>query len=412
MKKGLWILFSIILLALVSLTATYFIRKHKADQQLVALNSKEIISISIDDILLDNLSQVFKSQDSRDQDSSDYLQLKDILNSGLAIPAKIYLFALDEYPGNLYSIQRLKDSVKWQKFWTSYAPNSSHLTAVTDQDFVLFRMSLKASESIQDMQNIFSGKKQWTQLKNVNFVHPKEKSHIDYSRKDESLNLSAQIKDQNVKISGTYSLAQEIPQIEPTQTRISPFTENTFLSFWNALPLKEIPWMTSALNKFAAIDTDLLAQNANYCDLFISEQTTTQTDTIVAYEYDDDFNSIETKQVQQISVPIIQSAWKGSQELETILPETLFYKFYKQSFKDIYYLSTDTLSRKKTVWNAHNSSLGLAINFDKLPQAWQNGILSILKNKQTKISIQGKLVDNKKIELQGEIQYQHESIAP
>ena len=406
MKKWLWILAGILLFLGIGGLVGYFFRQQQAEQQLVAPTSETLLTIAIDDLLLDNLDQLFARTKHSPQDTSNVFQLRDCWDAGLGIPAKVYFFSLVEQPGKFYSLQRLRDAHKWQAFWASHAPASTKIKALADEEHVLFRFSLKADEELADMEQLLAEKAKWIKVADLNRGKSSKKAHLHYQQLTGDLDLFADIADQEITLSGNWKLAQEAAKLDSILIRESPYDDATFLSFWNTLPLALTPGLSKALAQFSAVDSELLQANShNYLDLFIGQKSTMQQDTILSYDYDEDFNTVEKQEIQQNEVPQLQSAWKGSAQLPSLLPTTLFYQLHPFNFADLTVLSTSTTKPASPKWILADSPLQLSIAFEQLPESWTGGILRTLQQKKVKLSLNGNIMNKNTLHIQGKVSY-------
>ena len=411
MKKVLGILAGILLLIGLGLVAAYFYRKNQAAKQLVPSNSQALLSISLDDILLEHWNDLFKNW-GRDSsaDSSSWPSLADYWNAGLAHPAEIYFFTLAEHEGSLYSIQRITDSTKWRVFWAEHAPGSGYLQALADGEYVLFRLGMQKDERPDDdLQAILTNWQNWTAVANLKLPQPPSGADLCYQKVDGSLSLFATLHEQNIKLSGNWRLQQALAKDQLPGAREIPSAGQTFLSFRNAIPLTETPWIGAALYKLAGIDSLALQEaGVGYVDLFIAQQMTTQQDTVLVYDYDENFNSIEKQEVRKISVPLIESAWKGDERLRALLPDKLFYAFHKQYSHDgLLFLSTVQNDSLAATYTSESAPLHIQLNFAQVPAVWAKGAMETLRMKQVNLDLQGKLEeDGRELTLQGKLSYQ------
>ncbi|MGO3654923.1 MAG: hypothetical protein ACTJFN_11190, partial [Sphingobacterium sp.] len=69
----------------------------------------------------------------------------------------------------------------------------------------------------------------------------------------------------------------------------------------------------------------------NYIEIRLGGNQVVQTDTIISYDYDENFDMIESETRQETIVPELNVRMKASPHLLAHLPEKMIYKFHKDS---------------------------------------------------------------------------------
>src|SRR5690606_6431867 len=139
-------------------------------------------------------------------------------------------------------------------------------------------------------------------------------------------------------------------------------------------------------------------------DLFISTDITTQQDTIITYDYDADFNSVEKKEIQEIHVPVIENVWKGDTQLAAALPEKLLYRFYKDVQDSLIILSTKKDPEFTPLFVSAASPFHLTVDFRNLPSSWNN-MLHPLQEQAFQIAVETSIIEKKTLGITGSIRY-------
>ncbi|PRD56280.1 hypothetical protein C5749_03160 [Sphingobacterium gobiense] len=413
----------VLVIAASTIIALYLFRKNRALNQYVHSKSQAIISLALDDLLLDNLDQLFKS---RTQDTlGDKLSLLDIENwwkAGISIPAQLHFFSLNNDPFTFFTIQRINNIGKWEAFLNKYANDSVHaidnapelrlahfppfMTTLHNEHYVLFRIGLSKPDSVEEMKMIWSEEKDWMYVRNLpSYSTKKTNAHITYRDIDGTSQLFADIAENQMSLSGQWQLTTEIPT-DVIQVRKPKENTNLFLSFWSELPLAQTPVITKFLSAVSGIEEIKLINNSyGYTDLFIGNNMIMQQDTIVVYDYDEDFNSIERKEIQEISVPLIESVWKGNEQLAFSLPNKLFYKFSKTYTDSLILLSTDERVEFSPTFERTSSPFYLLVDFENIPSSWDGSIVRSLQQRDAKIEISTLSSNRITLEIDGCITY-------
>lgn len=422
MKRTSWILM-LILVILAAISIFFLIsRQRRAASQSVHPDCKAILSISIAKIAMDNWQQLFSGQNAGEADSStNLLTIKNLWNSGLSIPSQAHFFSMDESPFIFYSIFRIRDAQKWASFLAEYAQDSTvvmndspstsfvrltpHMDAIYDQNSVLLRITWHKQTDIIQLKNIWSDMDYWIPVKDIEILkdeHPID--HIRYRQVDGSLILSAKIFDGHSEIHGNWQLKN--PVDKPLSRRKTDM-DKLFLSFWNTLPLAEIPLFTDFLSTYTndIIADSLSASCDGYMDMFISSETSTQHDTIIVYDYDENFNSIEKKEIQEIHVPMMESVWKGNQQLATLLPDKLYYTWNKTVTDSVVLLSTATPIEFQPIFSPTSSPFRLSIDCNHMPNSWSGTLSRSLKQRNMNLDIVTAMLDHHTLEITGRVNF-------
>src|SRR5690606_12065089 len=131
----------------------------------------------------------------------------------------------------------------------------------------------------------------------------------------------------HIQLSGSWNLDSAIPTL--SRQRILA-EDDAFIALWSNLPLRETPFIPHSLPSFSDLDPKTLAlQTFDYVDVLVRSGTTAQHDSIISYEYDEDFSSTEKIEIQESSVLVIVGVWKGGMPLAAALPGALYYQFNK-----------------------------------------------------------------------------------
>lgn len=423
MKRTLWIFVMVLVIAAGTIIALYLFRKNRALDQYVHSKSQAIVSVALDDLLLDNFDQLFRSR-TQDTfgDKSPLLDVKNWWKAGISIPAQLHFFSLSNDPFTFFTIQRIDNIGKWEAFLNKYANDSVHaiddapelrlahfpllMTTLYNEHYALFRIGLSKPDSVEEMKVIWSEEKDWVYVRNLPFHSTKKtNAHLTYRDIDGTSQLFADIAENRISLSGHWQLTTEIPT-DNMQVRKPKEHTNLFLSFWSMLPLAQTPVITNFLSAVSGIEeTKLIDNSYGYTDLFIGNNMIMQQDTIVVYDYDEDFNSIERKEIQEISVPLIESVWKGNEQLVFSLPNKLFYKLSKTYTDSLILLSTDGRVEFSPTFETTSSPFYLLVDFKNIPGSWNGSIVRSLQQRDAKIEISTSSSDRITLEIDGCITY-------
>jgi len=419
MKKAIGIVVSILVVTCVAAMILYYIRASKAEQQYVHRNSAGILSLAVDDLLIDNLGSLMsaRSKQGSSNDSLTKTLLQDIWNAGIDIPARIYLYSLPEDSHSYYSVQKINDQAQWDTFLQKYKLEtetsadgtaihlSKNIALLQSGDKILFRLALRDSSSPSFTAEVLQQEDNWLQIRQLNAVKklPKQ-DHLSYWTLDSELSIQAHIHNDKTEIQGSWQLDRALPK---GQYEARAFNANDIaLLFWSQLPISSIPLLTEALSHFSnTVAGDKASSQPRYMDLLVRQQTVSQQDTIITYDYDEDFNSVETSAIQEIQVPMIESVWQGDSTFAQQLPDKMFYKFNKEVNGQHIFLSTDANPHKDIKFAKKDALLALVMDFNYWPSTWLIQPFKSLQQQALQANIKITAKDEKLMEIKGELRY-------
>lgn len=422
MKKSERTFFISIATLIVVAFAIYSLRKSKADKQYVLTETSALIGLSIDDIILANPDRLVpKSGTEAPKDSAEKKVdvLKVIWNSGVDIPSKLYFSALAAQPQTFYSLQPIKNYDKWLKMLTddllldvelldsAAQLQKLHINAYVDllfdQEHFLMRISAKKDLDFDRMRELLHDKEQWVHLKDkIEVPELLKKQQLYYYDLAGEQSFYANLSTGKIQFHASHKLKQ--PLADTIQAR-DIANEADILVFWNSLPWGEIPLLDNYVAKYTGIKENRLAKGyGGYMDLVVKADSTLQLDTIVAYEYDENFNSIATEAVQETYIPIIENAWKASGKVVSALPKKLFYQFHSRAFDGLTINSTDTIGEPILSFKPQ-SPLYLYADIGRWPATWRIGIFNRLATQKLVIRLDSKISKDNRLELEGELSF-------
>jgi GR25 family glycosyltransferase involved in LPS biosynthesis len=421
MKRIAIIICSLLFLICVLGWTVYMVRKNKIEKQYVSKESTSVLSIAVDDLLLDNISSLLSKGDQSPDVKSKEIWIKSlILDAGISIPARIFLFNTADQKNKFYGILAIKNYEDCFSFFANHYPKGikfinkekgivsvmigKHIQILFDRNRFIYKIAFDNSSETADLESLLHHTDTWTQIGDLKgFEHVLSKKHINYVQKDKSLKIEASIGKNKTEIDGEWLLSQNIDQ--ELQIRAMDTTNQT-LTFWSLVHLKDIPILTHLMNKYTGLNEAQLAQNySNYFDLQIKADPTTQRDTSITYEYDEDFNAVEAKKIQELRVPHIIQAWKYNKSLEESLPNNMFYQFHKMKAGQ-YLLQTTSDNFINQIESKPTSyPFYCFIDFKTWPEEWTLSLFKNLKDNKVQATIMTTLQDQKKLSIKGQINY-------
>ncbi|UIR57500.1 hypothetical protein LZQ00_06690 [Sphingobacterium sp. SRCM116780] len=421
--KKITIIVGVILVLLVSTVCIiYTVRKNKIDHQHVSKASTSLLSIAVDDLLIDNVSSLWSWDTKRSKEDSSAGQLVKelILDAGIAIPARIYLFSTTPQKTDFYGILTIDNYDDCFSFFADHYKSglnfidkkqglihvkiNKQIYVLFNKNFLVYKISPQASSEFEDLQLLLEHPENWSQINALKgFEQTKSSKHIQYVQKDKSLIIEATVSKHKTEIEGEWRLAESLYSSMEVR-KID--TNNQTLTFWNMLPLKEIPALSYLIRKYTGLDQESLqASYGNYFDLEIKPELIIQQDTVISYTYDDNFNAVEQKQIQNVHVPYLVHTWKYSKSLDEVLPDRMFYKFHKKQMNQYLVNSTSTILPKQVNQERTAYPFYCFIDFEKWPEPWMISPFTLLKDKKVKVCIHTELKNINVLSIKGYVTY-------
>lgn len=432
MKKFLKITAAIVILLLIFFAGVLKYRRYQAGQTLIPKNVTGIIKINVDELyqtialnMLDNPGYYLKSDVKKDNAIKT-----DKLATGLSIPASIYLYHLSGQPaGTVFSRLEIKNSADFENF----VKNVLHLlviknakgitTAKSRLGNLVLCYSNKAvavviTTQIKDFEPILIDV-----LKQKNMVKANEspfkealhqKQHVVFTNGEN--NGWIDFKSGSINFSNAFLAKDILPSTQPVHHQLS---QNNTVSFWLNAKLKP---STDKIYKFKdlILEQDSLIKYYNGNLDFEWTKSTTQTDSVITYEYNDDFEKVEKVSLQKRNIPSI-SVNIGSKDngLKNYLTRQglinsdsntvnknafPLYKVFVQSNQEN--LNFSTLEKQNILTSKVASTDFLYLNVDliKLGQQLETPFVTSYFKTLKRLEVKGKLLDNKKVEIDGKLE--------
>ena len=438
MKKFFKIIAVIILSLLIFFVGIFKYRQYRANQVLIPRNATSVLKVSTDEILRSLAANMIANPrfylKSDDQPKPTVVQNK--LASGLRIPASLYLFTMENQSTNAiftrfdvksknnfetFIQQTLKFKISKQQNGMSFASSSLGNVVIcynTEAAAIVFSGEIKNFDSI--LINLLK-QENFLKLSESKFNTLKASSHhIAYSDTKNRFNIDFNTGAFN--FDAEFSTEAIVPAAEPKH-RI--FNKESTASFWlNA----DFPTTENKTYRFknAIIERDsLLKYYKGYLD-FEWTNSTSQTDSIITYEYNDDFEKVEKITLQKKEVPNFTlniaanaNGLKSYLNLQGIINldsgtvnKSVFplYKAFVSGNSEQFLLGTTKDLKVDTKKEGSKDFLSLDVNFKKLnTQLNVPGVNRFLKSFD-RLSIKGKAVNAHQVRLDGRVTLINEDI--
>ena len=417
--KRIAIIISVLFLLIIGfLGSMYVVRKSDIKNQYVGSSSTRILSIAIDDLLLDNVTSILPWNSNQKENGQGKDLFKNIIfNAGIYIPARIYLFDTTPHMRQLYGILALKNYDDCFSFFANEFPDgidlidkekgivsvtiNNHIKVLFNRSHFIYEIAVENKTNFSDLQAILEQPTSWTKIDSISgFEGVISQKHISYIQKDGALQIQGMISKHHTQVDGKWTLSQSLSDTIRQRTMD---TTKQVITFWNLLPLNEIPVLAEIMSKYTGVNLSQI--NSAYFDLQVKDEFAIHKDSSITYTYDDDFNPKEQIQVQEIQVPNITYSWSFNKLLAESLPDTLFYKFHKKQTSEFLINSTFESFPAQVTSQKTKHPLYFFIDFGKWPATWNLAITNRLKDKKVKVKLLTTLENPKNMHISGEITY-------
>lgn len=421
MKKITGIVLGVFAVAFVAAILFLYLRKQQARDQLVHTRSAALLTIHVDDLLLDNFWTLISasSADTSASESPSKTVWKQLWQAGLELPAQIIFFSLPEDPYTYYSLQKINDAKKWASVgWRQdddspgmqtdpkirHFHSGKYISGVDNGSDVLFRIGYAEGQGPDDLEEMLSKTSDWKSIKDMSsFATQHSAEHINYYNTDGVFSLHAYITNTATTINGQWKKEQQ-GSSPLLQREIN--SDNAAFMLWSNLPLREMPLLSDLLKRFFPDQGSTIIDMApGYFDILVSKEQVRQQDTIVSYDYDENFNSVEKKELQDKHVPLMEIAWKAGNGPTEALPNKMFYHWYRHQQDELLILSTRQESKKTGRMRPAKELLQLAVEMENWPEQWNVPFFEKLQRQQVKALIHAKPETDGLIKIKGEISY-------
>ncbi|GGE67057.1 hypothetical protein EV200_10887 [Pedobacter psychrotolerans] len=430
MKKFLKITAAIFLLLLIFFVGLFKYRQYNANQISVPKEATAIIKISMDEIykslamnMLLNAEYYLKSDTNKKIDISTRN-----FKHGLKIPASVYFYTIKDQPETAlfsrFEINQFNDFETFikNKLGFKILKKQNGITFAGSElgnVIVCYDLSNVAVVVSGDARNFDSALMNVLKENNFQKIGSKFKSlkesthHIAYFDAENS--VTTDFNNGEININADFANHFLIPAAKPNHRKFSK--ESTAIAWLNAdfvkSPNKKIRLKNSILER-----DSLLKYYKGYLD-FEWTNTTTQTDSIITYEYNDDFEKTEKVALQKRSVPNLMLNIKAEKNLlikylnekqvvnldSGTMSKTVFplYKVFVGGNQNQLQLTTNKNNKIDTTQIPANEFFSLNVDFVKLNSSMNIPGLTQRLKLFKHLEVKGTSMTTEQIQLRGKV---------
>ncbi|MDQ1150544.1 hypothetical protein [Sphingobacterium zeae] len=424
-KKTIVWTIGIVILLMITVWGIYILRQHESYKSLVHKDSKALLTVSLDDILLNQFFN--KWQLSQKEHLNFDKRLSKLQDNGIDIKANIFLFALEEQPKNFYAFFQLKDKQQFLYFLKevihvdpiekggasgiSYAYDPTNKMAfVCRGNELLIGVGFDLDKKKEEMLQLIQSKGDMVTIKQF-IADPSTLTGQSVRYSDLSTNnyIELTLKGDQVDIYGDFTSKN---WNFPKEFLVRELESTKYIATsWVNIPTNQLKnKLKQAFEEFPMMTDSLITHlDGNYIDIEILKNKVTQTDTIINYAVDENFETVEEKTLYNTHVPEVRVTMRGDSNLNKFLPNKLFYQWFKKQDRGFSMLSTSRDVYRLSASYKHTDELShVAIHLADWPNEFKITPILALKAIASDIILSLKVVNRDRMVLEGTLKdYSH-----
>lgn len=378
LKKTVLIVLALIVGLIVGIVIYLQVRNYDSKNQLVSKNSSAILQISVDDIVFDVIKNNIIYPSTGLDKKSTRLSILENWKIGVDIPSKLFFFSLDNELGKFYSYQKVSDECKLihtiiNKFdldSTSLSRDGDRwiiqgfgdkLVFIGNQDHVLISLSASGDNQVTNALGIWDNRN--STFCKVSDLIADRKGDITYTNLVDKDHYRLDFERGSIK--GEAKVYSPDFGSSPNNT-VRNMASNAILNAYVNIDMASMASRYAVFfDKIPVVKDFLMKSYGNYADVEWKKGEVLQKDTIITYEYDDNFESIEKETIVEEAIPNLTFTLSGNNDSFTQLPDQFFYKLSKRIEGEYMVLSTDIKDVQALVLVSTPNFLGLNYKYDE-----------------------------------------------
>ncbi|MCZ4244454.1 hypothetical protein [Pedobacter punctiformis] len=439
MKKFFKITAAILVLLLIFFVGTFKYRQYKANRMLIPANATALVKINTDQIyksiglnMISNLGYYLKSGEKKNTKTTATK-----FDTGLDIPAAICFYTVEGKSDHLFFTRlSIKDSVAFKNFITktlnlkpaknfkneTYFAMSAdkRLTILYHKTAVAIACSSGIEDSEQTLINILD-QKNFVKISESNFKDlNKYSDHILFTDQKNIAKLN--FNSGNIDFSNEFTSNLQIPAKTVEHRVFNP--ENT-MNLWLNAKLGKGENKSLKL-KDLNLERDSIAKYYNgYLDVEWTNSTS-QIDSVITYDYNDDFEKVEKVTLQKHDVPNLSiNVAANANGLKNYLQQQNFiiadsnvvnksifplYKLFVSNGPQNLFFSTSKRTKLDLKQEKTTDFFYLNINFNKVNKQISLPFITNFAKSLNKLEAKGKSIGHNKVRIDGKLEFNNKDI--
>ncbi len=435
MSKFLKIILLIILIIMVSFLGYFKIRSYQANQTLIPKNANGLMMVNTDLIYRSILMNAIKNPAyyfKGDEDSKVKIQKR-----GLKIPSKLFLYTFsDQNQTTFFSRFTITDRDEFSLFiadkfiLTNYEKDENHLNWATSENGKINlcyndkEVAVSFSLSNQNVEELLTAivlEKDFIKVNKSKFKNILDQNgHLHFVNNE----VNAFVNFNSGEIKGDISWITDYlqPVAKPTHTK---FQDDATATFWMNANILNLPSKQWNIGDYT-IDRDSLSTYfKDYMD-FEWKGSMKKTDSVITYEYDDDFEKIAIVTAVEKDMPLftfrldadgenLKNYLQNNHLLDPISgrvnPDVFpLYPLFVAGFSNQFQIGTQVNTEDKTDSKPSNDFLYGMIDFKKANTQQDIPYFSSFLKSFDKMEIRGSKTGSEPIKISGRITFENHNI--
>jgi len=425
-KVVIWLSLVLLILLLVGFGVFYF-RQEQSYRQHVPQNITSLIRVSTDGLLksivwnaITNPTYYIKINKQKKEKRTQ------ALHTGLKIPANLFFYTLNDKPKSTYFTSLfIDDSSIFRQFtrrildindyevydqdknihWARSKDGKVNLAYLRDRLAISY--SATSDNTLEVLTNILYQRntKKVKESSLFNRLNNK-KEHIIYVSDSSTL-----IADFNAGEVNLHGLIRSSMLVGKKKLRPKKFAENSLIKLWLAADITPfIKANKRFFNRHHLPADTLLRYYGSYLDFEWKNREINQRDTIITYDYNDDFERVEKRSIREERVPEIYLALEASPHLANYIPKQVYYKFQSGTTADRLYFGTGTSFSNDHAANLSEHFFYLFMDAEKLVDNKQFPWLKKYAAGMKSLTMKGSAKEDSFIEIEGSVYFKEISV--
>jgi len=439
MVKFLKITAAIVILLLVFFAGIIKYRTYQAEQTAIPKSAISLIQINMDELyqsisanMLSHPAYYFKSDFKKDTAAAE----PDKLITGLSIPASIYLYNLADQPtGTLFSRLKIESVDEFENFIKNVIhlqitkrteginmakSQTGNLVIYYNNKAVALAVTTKQNNLESALLDILA-QKNTVKLSESKFAEQLVlKKHIVFSNKDHGGWIH--FRNGQIDFRDILSSADILPANKSFQHQQTP---GSTLNFWLNASFKQNLNKIYRFKNFSLESDSLMKYYNGNLDLEWTNSVT-QTDSIITYEYNDNFEKVEKVSLQKRTIPCISlnlntKGYKLQNYLtkqglidpdSNMVNKNVFplYKVYVNGGTDNLNFATVQKTGNQLIKKTSTDIFYLSVDFIKLSKQIKMPLISHYFNTAKYLEVKSNFIEGKKISIDGKLELKNGEI--
>lgn len=425
-KVVVWLSLILLILLLAGVGAFYF-RQEQSYRQNIPRNVTSLTQVNIDGVLKSILWNAITNP-------TYYIKInkqkkgkrKQALHTGLKIPANLFVYTVKDKSNSTYFASLSIDDHSIYRQFTHRILNIKDYQVYDQDKNIHWARSKDGKVSLAYLKNRLAISYSTTSDNTLevlrNILYQKDTQKVKESSLFSQLNnkkehiiyvsdSSTLIANFNVGEVNLHGLMRSSMLVGKKKLRPKKFADNSLIKLWLAADIAPfIKANKQFFNRHHIPADTLLRYYGSYLDFEWKNKQSIQRDTIITYDYNDDFERVERRSIREERVPEIYLALEASPHLANYIPKQIYYKFQSGTTADRLYFGTGTSFSDGHVTDLSEHFFYLFMDTEKLFENKQFLQLEKYADGIKSLTMKGSAKEGSLIELEGRLCFKELSI--